>query len=61
MEFPENKNAEAEEFSPDIEVPISPSRTPSWMKETQIIKPEITEPKKPIEELKTESITYFRG
>lgn len=43
--FEEDKNAEAEEFSPDIEE--------SRPQELEIVKP--------LEELKTESITYFRG
>lgn len=60
MEFPEDKNAEAQEFSPEIKEP-SASRRPSWMKDVQVIKPEIKEEKKPLEELKTESVTYFRG
>lgn len=61
MEFPEDKNAEAQEFSPDIQEPESASRTPSWMKGAEVIKPQIVEEKKPMEEIKTESITYFRG
>lgn len=61
MEFPEDPNAEAQEFCPDIKEPESASRTPSWMKEITVIKPEIVEERKPMEEIKTESITYFRG
>lgn len=63
MEFPEDRNAEAQEFCPEIEEP-SASRRPSWMQNVEIIKPQLDEgegERKPMEEIKTESITYFRG
>lgn len=61
MVFEEDLIAQAEEYYPDVAEPETSSRRPSWMGDVQIIKPEITEVRKPIEEIKTESITYFRG